>query len=256
MRRNGESFLLRRVAEDAAERLTDINRQFQSAVFVGLPAFRKCLIEALPDHKKPARIAEFDDWPDPFSKIENVDLIISGLVLQSLNDVPGAIVQARQALSPDGLFLASIIGGESLLRLKRACFAADHEKYGGIIPRVAPMIDLQQAALLLSRAGLAQPVIDKDACKVSYSKISTLVEDLRDIGETNRLLSYRAKYEGRHFMDRLERGYGDKDEAGKFRCLFELVWMTGWAPHESQQKPLKPGSAKMRLSDALKQIRD
>lgn len=250
-----DAFIARRVGELAAERLQDINRRFNQIALIGLPAFIDGFLESVSEDKRPSKINRFEDWPSEFEK--EYDLIISGLVLQSRNDVPQLIIAARKALKPDGFFLSVILGGESLLGLRRACFALDQITHGGVLPRVAPMIDLQQAGGLLSMAGLAQPVIDRDYLKVNYKTLRTLIEDLRDMGETNCLSAANTtSYVGRGFLNQMEAHYLDTTSDGKFATLFDLIWMSGWAPHASQQKPLKPGSAKTRLSDALKTIRE
>ncbi|NNE57390.1 MAG: SAM-dependent methyltransferase [Hellea sp.] len=256
MRRGAESFLLRRAALDASERLLDVNRQFEAALFMGLPDFTDALQQALPAQKKPRQLIITDDWPLGDEMPGDLDLIVSGLALQSLDDVQGALKTARQALRPDGLFICSFLGGESLLGLRRACFGADQARYGGIMPRLSPMIDFRQAAGLLQSSGFAQPVVDMDSFIVNYASLKTLVQDLRDIGETNSLAAHEPRFEGKDFIARLSDAYTDRSENGKFLAKFEIVWMTGWAPHQSQQQPLKPGSAKMKLSDALKKIRD
>lgn len=248
-----EAFLARRAGEMAADRVLDVNRQFERAALIGLPAFVAGFLENLPEDKTPLQSDHFDDWPDGLK--EGYDLVLSGLVLQSRNDVPQLITSARKALRPDGFFLSVFLGGESLLELRRACFAFDQAHFGGVLPRIAPMIALQQAGGLLSMAGLAQPVIDRDLVNVNYGSLRTLAGDLRDIGESNCLTAARWTYGGRDFLDQLEASYLDRTQANKFRVLFDLIWMSGWAPHPSQQKPLKPGSAKTRLSDALKTIR-
>ncbi len=253
--RRDRSFLLERCAEDAAERIMDINRQFESAVIIGLPVFEKMLLKKLPASKTPKSIVSFTDWPQSFADSLKPDLIISALVLQSLDRVPQAVTEARRILQPDGLFLSALLGGESLLALRRACFAADQKRYGGIIPRIAPMIDVQQAAGLLRAAGLALPVIDRDGFTVSYKLLETLVSDLRDIGEVNNLSAYSPRYEGRDFFENVIANYTERDDGGRFKAALEILWMTAWKPHESQQKPLKPGSAKTRLSHALRQIK-
>jgi len=252
--RGHEAFLLKRAGRDAAEKITDINRRFEKVAVIGLPGFVETFLQNLPDNKMPAEIIRFDDWPDSLPSGQN--LIISGLTLQSLNHVPAAVMSACAALESDGLFLASFLGGESLLDLRRACFGADQEKFGGITSRVAPMIDIQQAAALMGAAGLAQPVIDRDRCEVGYKKLQTLVSDLRDIGETNALIDQDFKFPGRDFLKRLTAHYQGAEDEKKYQCIFEIIWMTGWSPHDSQQKPLKPGEGKTRLVDALKKIKN
>lgn len=250
----GEAYLAARSGEIAAEKLTDINRRFKRAVILGLPSFSERVLDALPADKRPEELEIFDHWPDQLP--QECDLLISGLILQSRNDVPELMIAARKALRPDGFFLSVFLGGESLLGLRRACFGRDQALQDGVVPRVAPMMDLQQAAALLSLAGLAQPVIDRDRALVSYGSIQTMVEDLRDLGETNCLLAARSHYAGRGFLKELDAHYLERTDTGKIISPYELIWMSGWVPHDSQQKPLKPGSAKMKLSDALKDIRD
>jgi len=255
----GEGFLLKQVGVMAAEKLMDVNRRFETGVVIGLPAFKDQFLDQLPLAKHPKKLISYDHWPQTLP--EGCDLILSGLVLQSRNDIPALIMAARRALKPDGLFLASIVGGESLLGLRRACFGADQDRFGGAIPRVAPMINLQQAGGLLAVAGLAQPVIDRDVIKTSYRCLHRLADDLRDIGETNCLAAAGQtlagkRFSGRDFLSRIEAHYADRNETGAMISDFEILWMTGWAPHESQQKPLRPGSAKIPLSEALKKIRD
>lgn len=250
----GDAFLLRRAGEIASEKISDINRKFDRMLVIGLPSFFDGFFENLPTDKKPTDFVHCNHWPENIDG--DYDMILSGLVLQSRNDVPDLVRSARQRLNPDGFFLSAILGGESLLNLRRACFALDQSRYGGVLPRLAPMIDIQQAAGLLAMAGLAQPVIDRDNIRVNYRTLSTLVSDLRDVGETNSLMSRQTAYEGRDFLKNLETVYPEKTSDGKFCVLFDLIWMSGWAPHESQQKPLKPGSAKTRLSDALRKIKE
>lgn len=232
----------------------DVSRRFEEAIIIGLPAFVDKLLSDLPEAKKPLKVHRFDHWPNELPS--GCDLIISGLVLQSRNDVPELVIAAHTALKPDGLFLSVIIGGESLVNLRRAWFGADQSRIGGVKARMAPMINMQQAAGLLSMAGFAQPVIDRDKTNISYRTLKTLVDDLRDIGETNCLATASIEYEGRGFIKVLESHYPEKDSKSKYIARFEFIWMAGWSPHDSQQKPLKPGSAKMKLSDALKKIRE
>lgn len=248
----GDGFLLKFCGEIAAEKILDINREFKRAVIIGLPVFRRAFLAGLSAEKTPTEVIEFDDWPEQMP--DDCHFVISGLVLQSLNDVPEAIIAASRALRPDGLFLAAILGGESLLFLRRACFAVDQSRMGGIVPRIAPMIDLQQAAGLLGLGGLALPVTDKDIFTVHYKSLETLVRDLRDIGEANCLTSLSEQYLGRTYLRELAENYQQRDVDGRFLCPYEILWMTGWKPHVSQQKSLKPGSAKMHLSDALKNL--
>lgn len=262
--RRGASFLTLRCALDAAERLCDINRQFENALFIGSPEFCDNLTKGLPGNKRPITITTgFDSLPgtglDLYATdhelpgvIKTYDLIISGLSLQNVNDLPGALIAARRALKPDGLFIGAMFGGDTLTELRQAAYAADAEIRGGMTPRIFPFADYSQAAALLQRSGLALPVVDTDRITVNYKNLMTLFSDLRDMGETNCLQQRDQRILGKSWRRELIQAYT------KLHCLdarfistFEILWMTGWSPHESQQKPLKPGSAKMRLADAL-----
>ncbi len=248
--RRGVSFLAERCAMDAADRLCDMNRQFETALIIGPPKFTEILRAHLPPDKMPKSITVMDTAPN--LEVGPYDLIISALRLHTVNDLPGALIELRSILEPDGLFLASFFGGETLKELRQAAYAADDAVLGGISPRVAPFADYSQAAALLQRAGFALPVIDTDRCIVHYSDIQRLFEDLRDLGESNALVGRSHKRLTKDYRRKLFGEYLKHFSAdNKARATFEILWMTGWAPHESQQKPLKPGSAKMRLADAL-----
>jgi SAM-dependent methyltransferase len=184
----------------------------------------------------------------------SLDLVVSALALQFVNDLPGALIQIRRALKPDGLFLAALIGGDSLAELRAAFAQAESEVEGGISPRVAPFADLRDLGALLQRAGLALPVTDIDRVTVRYASPLALMHDLRRMGATNVLTERRRKPLRRATLRRLFEIYAERfaDPDGRIRATFEIVWLSGWAPHESQQQPLKPGSARARLADALR----
>jgi SAM-dependent methyltransferase len=184
----------------------------------------------------------------------SLDLVVSALALQFVNDLPGALIQIRRALKPDGLFLAALIGGDSLSELREAFSQAESEVEGGVSPRVAPFADLRDLGALLQRAGFALPVTDIDRVTVRYSSPLALMHDLRRMGATNVLTERRRKPLRRATLQRLFEIYAERfaDPDGRVRSTFEIVWLSGWAPHESQQQPLKPGSAKTRLADALR----
>lgn len=249
--RSGLSFLYLRAAEDAASRLEDINRQFSSAILVGRRDGRGVMTSGLPAERCPK---VFDHVQTPTNLNGSFDLIVSILDLQSDDDIPATLMQYRKHLAPDGLLLIAYLGGETLTELRQSLYAADQDIFGGATARVYPMVDYSQSAMLLGRTGLALPVVDMDRVTVSYGKLSSLISDLRDLGLTNVLAARDTRPLTRAWLSQLEESYaahfarGD----GKLTATFEIVWMTGWAPHESQQKPLKPGSAKMRLADALK----
>ena len=182
------------------------------------------------------------------------DLVVSALALQFVNDLPGVLAQIRRALKPDGLFLAAMIGGETLTELRQSFAAAEAEIEGGVSPRVAPFADLRDLGGLLQRAGFALPVTDVDRIVVRYDNAFALMQDLRRMGATNILNERRRTLSRRATFLKMAQIYAERfsDPDGRIRATFDIVWMSGWAPHDSQQKPLKPGSAKMSLADAVK----
>jgi SAM-dependent methyltransferase len=179
--------------------------------------------------------------------------VVSSLALHWTNDLPGALIQIRQALKPDGLFLGAILGGASLNELRQALTAAEAELSDGAGPRVAPFADTFDAAALLQRAGFALPVADLDRVTVRYEHPLKLIADLRAMGETNVLVDRARRPLSRLVLARACEIYAQRfsDPDGKVRASFDILTLTGWAPHPGQQQPLKPGSAKMRLADAL-----
>ncbi len=260
-----ETFLLDRVAEELGERLSAVKRNFGHAVDLGTPgdAVRRALtatgkvetlVAAAPsgtgESALPRVIA--DEEVLPFAH-GSLDLIVSALSLQFVNDLPGTLIQARRALKPDGLLLAALFGGDSLSELREAFAAAESEIEGGISPRVAPFADVRELGGLLQRAGFALPVVDSDRLTVRYDSVIALMHDLRRMGATNVLTERRRAPLKRATLRRLSEIYAERfaDADGRMRATFEIVWLSGWAPHESQQKPLKPGSATHRLADAL-----
>ena len=181
------------------------------------------------------------------------DLILSVLELQSDDAIPDTLMACRKCLKADGLLLIGFLGGDTLTELRQSLYATDQQVFGGATARVFPMVDYSQAAMLLGRTGLALPVVDTDRMNIAYSELSRLIGDLRDLGLTNSLAARDKRPLSRKWLAALTANYmthfGRED--GKLKATLEILWMTGWSPHESQQKPLKPGSAKMRLSDAL-----
>lgn len=247
MARQGPSFLLQRASEDAASRIADINRQFERGVVLSSVDIRETILSELPPERQPRTL----EWQDRIEKLNGeYDLVISLLELQTENDLPGALIRLRQKLKADGLFMAALFGGDSLSDLRQTLYTVDSAVFGGATARVYPMIDHHQAAALLGRAGLNLPVVDKDRVNVSYSNLKTLIEDLRDLGLTNTLTARHRAPLPKGYFEAVQAAYPKTDE-GKYPAQFEILWLTGWSPHESQQKPLKPGSAKMRLADAL-----
>ncbi|MFG1377588.1 methyltransferase domain-containing protein [Xanthobacter autotrophicus] len=259
-----EPFLLERAAEDMADRLAAVKRQFETAVDLGTPT--DALARALDGHAaighlfRAAPLAQglaaagvvADEEALPFAA-GSLDLVVSALSLQSVNDLPGVLAQVRRALKPDGLFMAALLGGGSLSELRQAFAMAESETTGGLSPRVAPFADVRDLGALLQRAGFALPVTDVDRVVVRYGSPFSLFADLRRMGGANALLERRRVPLRRATLVRAAEIYGERfaDPDGRVRATFEIVFLSGWVPHESQQKPLRPGSAKMRLADAL-----
>jgi SAM-dependent methyltransferase len=246
------TFLLDRVAAELGDRLAVVLRQFERAADLGTPtdALRRVLVAS----GKVGNIVDViaDEEALPFAN-GSLDLAVSALALQFVNDLPGTLVQIRRALKPDGLLLAALIGGASLVELREAFAQAESEIEGGVSPRVAPFADLRELGALLQRAGFALPVVDSDRLTVRYKTVLDLMRDLRRMGATNILIERRRTPLRRATLQRLTEIYGQRfaDADGRLRATFEIAWLSGWAPHESQQKPLKPGSASKRLADAL-----
>ena len=259
------TFLMERVAEEFTDRLASVLRRFEVAVDLGTPtdALRHVLAasgkvdkiiaaDALANEAPDALAVAADEEALPF-RDGSLDLVVSALALQFVNDMPGTLVQIRRALRPDGLFLAALAGGDTLTELRTAFAAAEAEVEGGISPRVAPFADLRDLGALLQRAGFALPVTDIDRLTVRYASPFALMHDLRRMGATNALVERRRRPLKRATLARMAQIYGERfsDDDGRIRATFEIVWLSGWAPHASQQQPLKPGSARTRLADAL-----
>jgi SAM-dependent methyltransferase len=182
-----------------------------------------------------------------------LDLVVSAFALETLNDLPGTLIQIRRALTPDGLLLAALLGGDTLSELRESFAVAETEVSGGVSPRVVPFADVRDMGALLQRAGFALPVTDVDRVVVRYPTPLALMHDLRRMGATNPLIERRRAPLRRKMLLRMMEVYADRfrDPDGRIRASFDIVWLSGWAPHESQQQPLRPGSAKARLADAL-----
>ena len=261
------TFLLDRVADDITDRLATVKRRFDLALDLGTPgeAVRAALARVgsvgtiVAAAAFPAggagRVTPFviaDEEALPFGDA-TLDLVVSTLALQFVNDLPGTLVQIRRALKPDGLLLAALLGGETLTELRESFAAAESETTGGVSPRVAPFADLRDLGALLQRAGFALPVTDTDRLTVRYDSAFALMHDLRRMGATNTLIDRRRRPLRRATLMRMAEIYAERfaDPDGRVRATFEIVWLSGWSPHPSQQQPLKPGSAAARLADAL-----
>jgi SAM-dependent methyltransferase len=264
------NFLKARAAGDMVERLEAILRSFPLAVDLGARDGTFAAALAASDARQrvgylietdlsAAMLAgrggprlQMDEEALPFAA-ESLDLVVSSLALHWTNDLPGALIQIRQALKPDGLFLGAVLGGATLTELRQALTAAEAELSGGAGPRIAPFADTYDAAGLLQRAGFALPVADVDRVTVRYAHPLKLITDLRAMGETNVLVDRARQPLSRAVLARACDIYAERfgEADGRIRATFDILTMTGWAPHPDQQKPLKPGSAKMRLADAL-----
>lgn len=260
-------FLLRRVAEDFAERLLLIKRTFPHALDLGRHAGVLAarlgasaaigeFIVAGPAQARPAQSASAhvaaSEEALPFAAA-SFDLVVSGLSLQFVNDLPGALIQIRRILKPDGLLLAALFGGDTLRELREAWFVAEEEITGGASPRVAPFADVRDLGGLLQRAGFALPVADSDTVRVTYATPLELMREVKGMGASNMLRARRRVPVTRKLLGRACEVYADRFALpdGRIPATFEIVTLTAWAPDESQQKPLQPGSAKARLADAL-----
>jgi SAM-dependent methyltransferase len=248
------TFLLDRVADDMAERLQAVKRNFTNAIDLGTPGDALC--RALRAHVAaiaPLEVPPRDSDPLPLAPA-SIDLAVSVLALQFVNDLPGVLAQLRRGLKPDGLLLAAMIGGDTLTELRQSFAAAEAEIEGGASPHVSPFADLRDAGGLLQRAGFALPVTDFERITVRYDNAFALMQDLRRMGATNVLVERRKCPTRRATMLRMAEIYRERfaDADGRIRATFDVIWLLGWAPHESQPKPLKPGSAKFSLEGAVK----
>lgn len=262
----GSDFLLELAARELADRLSLVERRFDEAVelFGGtgltaraalatgkIGALRRIETDAnFGEAENPVTVSSYESVPlEP----QSVNLILSPLSLHLTNDTPGMLIQMRRALKPDGLLLAAIPGSGTLAELREVLLAAETEIYGGASPRVIPFADIRDIGSLLQRAGFALPVIDEESFTVRYDHIFALMRDLKAMGMANPLLGRSRRPVSRKFFLRAAELYAEQfaDPDGRIRATFSIVFLSGWAPHESQQKPLKPGSAKMRLADAL-----
>ncbi|MEW6437190.1 MAG: methyltransferase domain-containing protein [Pseudomonadota bacterium] len=259
--RGPADFLLARASDEILERLQAVMRPFSSIADIGtpLPLLAARLAERYPaaqvTHLAPAGRADVTGDAEllPFAR-DAFDLAVSALALQDVNDLPGALAQIRRSLKPDGLFLGCLIGGATLRELRAALAEAETDISGGVSPRVAPFADLRDIGALLQRAGFALPVTDVETLTVRYPHLFALFADLRAMGATNTLIERLKRPTRRALFLRAAEIYArdHADPDGRLRATFELIFLSGWAPHESQQKPLKPGSGKIPLADVLR----
>jgi SAM-dependent methyltransferase len=262
----GADFLLARAVDDLAERLAGVERRFEIGVAHG--GTGDGLAEAMAATGRVARVLRLEQTTAAFRSgasgvvadeealplaPESVDVFVSTLVLQWTNDLPGALLQIRQALRPDGLFLAAIMGGRTLAELREALFAAETEIAGGASPRVLPFADVRDLGALLQRAGFALPVADRDLVTVRYDSALRLFADLKAMGATNVLVERDRRPASRRLLLRTAEIYAERysDPDGRVRASFEIVSLSGWAPHESQQQPARRGSGQISLAQVL-----
>ena len=257
------AFLKDEIADRMIERIEEVNRDFNLVLdlgahkgVLGRRVKHDLLVSADLSHGMASacsgqRIVA-DEETLPF-KDAAFDLVLSNLAMHWVNDLPGALLQINRALKPDGLFLASIFGGETLKELRQSLMLAENEVKNGVSPRVSPFADVRDVGGLLQRAGFTLPVADSDVITVSYEHPLKLMQDLRGMAESNAILARSKVFTNKRLMLRAAEiyleAYADAD--GRVPATFQIIYMTGWHPHDSQQKPLKPGSAKMHLGDAL-----
>ncbi|MCI9879011.1 methyltransferase domain-containing protein [Methylobacterium goesingense] len=254
-------FLLRRVVDDLEDRLGAVLRTFAEAVDLGTPL--SLAAERLRDSGRVGHLTRLAPRAEAGAVLADpealplapgrFDLAVSLLALQHVNDLPGALTQLRRTLRPDGLFVGCLLGGRTLTELRQVFGQAESEVEGGVSPRVAPFAEVREMGSLLQRAGFALPVTDVETVTVRYRDPFALMHDLRAMGLTNVLVDRRRTPLRRDTLLRAAALYAERfaDPDGRIRASFEILWLSGWAPHESQQKPLKPGSAQTRLAEAL-----
>ena len=262
------TFLMERAAEDFADRLAAVLRRFDCAADLGTPtgAVRAALAgnAAITTMIAVDPACDGDDAGEGALRIVadvealpfaggTLDLVVSAFALETVNDLPGVLIQIRRALKPDGLFLAALLGGDTLTELRESFAVAESELTDGVSPRVAPFPDLRDMGALLQRAGFALPVADVDRVVARYPSPLALMADLRRMGAANPLVERRRVPLRRAILVRMMEVYAERfaDPDGRVRASFDIIWLSGWAPHESQQQPLRPGSAQARLADAL-----
>lgn len=264
---SAHDFLLRRVADDFAERLSIVRRTFAAAVNAG--SYHGIVSRILRQQSNVLSIVDTEVSPSMLALCEAprftadaevlplspecADLIVSGLSWHLVNDIPGILAQARRALKADGLLLAAMLGGDTLKELREAWLLAETEILGGASPRVAPFADIRDLGALLQRAGFALPVADSDVFQVTYESPIALMKDLQAMAASNMLVERRRVPVTRRLLFRAAEIYSERFalDDGRIPATFEIITLTAWVPHESQQKPLQPGSASMRLADAL-----
>jgi NADH dehydrogenase [ubiquinone] 1 alpha subcomplex assembly factor 5 len=271
---DGHAFLKRELAQRLTERLDDVRRDFPLALDLGChggevgetliraDGSRRAGIEHLIESDLAFGFARraraqgssivADEEALPFAP-GVFDLVLSAMSLHWVNDLPGTLLQIRRLLKPDGLFLTALLGGETLWQLRQALAQAESDVEGGLSPRVSPFVDLREGAGLLQRAGFALPVADSERIEVSYPNAFALMKELAAMGESNVVRGRRTAFSRRATLLRAAEAYGEQHAAddGRVTVTFETIFLHGWSPHDSQQQPMRPGTARHRLADAL-----
>ena len=251
------NFLHEWVDKQITNRLDVIKKEFETVLYIGHAPTTfisqnkiKKIIHLTASKKTKGHIIGDDEFLPIKDNV--LDLIISPLSLHHANDLLGALIQSQYSLKSDGLFIGALFGGETLHELRQSLQQAEMEIYGGISPRVAPFADIKSLGGLMQRTQYALPVIDSEKVIVEYSDFTKMLHDLRYMGESNVLLEKKSTPVSKKFWKRAEEIYKEQfSENDKFIATFEIIFLLGWKPHESQQKPLQPGSAKNRLADSL-----
>ncbi|WP_430469591.1 methyltransferase domain-containing protein [Thalassospira lucentensis] len=270
------NFLFAETADRLADRLEDTTRNFPHAVDLGCHSGELAQILAASSRVETLHQADIsyryakaardlngrssmvaDEEFLPFAE-GSLDLILSNLSLHWVNDLPGMLLQARRALKSDGLFLASMLGGETLKDLREALMTAEAEEEGGVSPRVSPFVDVKDAGALLQRSGFALPVVDADDITIDYPDALKLMRDLSGMGESNIVAKRSKKFTKRSTLARAAAIYHERHgrDDGRVHAKFQVIYLTGWAPDESQPKPLRRGSGQVSLVDFLGDVPD
>jgi len=245
-------FIFSRIAEDICDRLLMINRRFQKALLICPDDFDHVLLPKLHPAKKPSHIikCKLQSLGSALKQDSNFDLIIMVMSHHSENNPQGLFRMLKTYMVDDGHILTVCIGGESISHLRQSLYDADQFFFGGVIPRVHPLISLQQNVQLLASSGFNLTTGDRDRLTVRYKKLSTFVSDIRDLGENYALALNPPKRLNRQYWDKLKELYMHKfGENNHYIAHFDILWAGGWTPHHSQQKPLKPGSGKTHMGD-------
>ncbi|WP_455475804.1 methyltransferase domain-containing protein [Bartonella sp. B17] len=264
--KKGHDFLLSHMAEDLYKRLSTINRLF--TLCLDLHSHTELATKALIKSGKVRSIERVET--DPLYQSHDTkfhlrhreilnfpqhycDLIVSLLSLQLTNDTPGVLSQIKNILAPDGLFLAVMAGAGTLIELRECLLQAEIEIYGGASPRIYPFADIRDAGALLQRAGFALPVVDIENVTVRYNTMFDLMYDLKAMGMQNALINRSRRPVSKRFFLRAAEIYTKQfsDPDGRIRAHFSFIWLSGWAPHQNQQKPMQPGSAQVSLANIL-----